>query len=159
MTIRMWRPSLVSLLIISTQINQKLRSDFTGKSPTIFIHWSLIDSYCLFHFVRTFALDVLLITKLRFSCNAMLYRDTHLTNHNKVLQLPNHNSTRSKNMHTASMPSSGKRTPVAKRGKTYACCQARENVLLLPCALKRMTATEHGKTYDRYQAREKCVTD
>ena len=67
---------------------------------------------------------------------AILSRDARLTNHNKVAQLPNQNSTRNKNMQTAGVPSAGKRTPVAKRRKKYDCFRARENVPPLPSARK-----------------------
>ena len=97
MTIRMWRPLLVSLPIISTQINQKLRSDFTGKSPTfLFTEVSSIVIVC-FILSGHVALDFLPITELRMQsyCNHEFSRtECYIeTNHNKVAQLSNQNLT------------------------------------------------------------------
>lgn len=115
------------------------------------------------------ALDFLSITELRkckviaitnFHCN--LSGDTHLTNHNKVARsypIRTQHEAKTCKLSTASVPSVEKRTVAAKRGKTYGCCQARENVRLLPSAGKLATPAKRGKTSDCYQAREKCVPD
>lgn len=169
MTIRMWRPSLVSLLIISTLINQKLRSDFTGKSPTFHLQEFHRQFFVCFILSGHVALDFLSITELRkckviaitnFYCN--LSGDTHLTNHNKVARnypIRTQHEAKTCKLSTASVPSVEKRTVAAKRGKTYGVCQARENVRLLPRAGKLPTPAKRGKTSDCYQAREKCVPD
>ena len=66
------------------------------------------------------------------------FRDTHLTNHNKIAKLPNQNQKEAKTceLSTTRLPSAGKHATGTKRGK------------------KQATATKRGKTCDRFQARE-----
>ena len=52
------------------------------------------------------------------------------------------------------MPSAGKLTTGAKRGKTNNWCQARENLQLVPSAEKLTTGAKRGKTNNWCQARE-----
>ena len=53
------------------------------------------------------------------------------------------------------MPSTGKDSTSAKRGKRFNQCQAREKIQPVPNTGKDLTSAQHGKRFEPYQAREK----
>ena len=55
------------------------------------------------------------------------------------------------------VPSAGKHVTCAKRGKTWNCYQARENMQPVPSAGKHATSAKRGKTCNCYQARENVL--